>query len=49
MSDALRLMMVKIAKEKALPFESLVPNNETIETIKAARCGDVETVSSKSP
>jgi addiction module RelB/DinJ family antitoxin len=25
-SDAFRLMMVKIAKEKALPFEPLVPN-----------------------
>ena len=25
-------MMVKIAKEKALPFESLVPNDETIVT-----------------
>ena len=30
--SALRLMMVKIAKEKALPFESLVPNDETIVT-----------------
>jgi antitoxin component of RelBE/YafQ-DinJ toxin-antitoxin module len=27
----LHLMMVKIAKEKALPFEPLVPNDETIE------------------
>ena len=25
-SDAFRLMMVRIAKEKALPFEPLVPN-----------------------
>jgi DNA-damage-inducible protein J len=30
-SDAFRLMMVRIAKEKALPFEPLVPNEETIE------------------
>src|SRR6516162_7432661 len=36
-SDAFRLMMVKIAKEKALPFEPLVPNEETIEAMKAAR------------
>jgi DNA-damage-inducible protein J len=38
-SDAFRLMMVKIAKEKALPFEPLVPNKETIEAMKAARRG----------
>jgi DNA-damage-inducible protein J len=43
-SDAFRLMMVKIAKEKALPFEPLVPNEETIETMKAARCGELTTV-----
>ena len=40
-SDAFRLMMVKIAKEKALPFEPLVPNDETIEAMKAARRGDI--------
>jgi DNA-damage-inducible protein J len=36
-SDAFRLMMVRIAKEKALPFEPLVPNDETIAAMKAAR------------
>ena len=40
-SDAFRLMMVKIAKEKALPFEPLVPNKETIEAMKAARRGEL--------
>ena len=40
-SDAFRLMMVRIAKEKALPFEPLVPNAETIEAMKAARRGDL--------
>jgi DNA-damage-inducible protein J len=40
-SDAFRLMMVKIAKEKALPFEPLVPNDETIEAMKAARRGEL--------
>ena len=40
-SDAFRLMMMKIAKEKALPFEPLVPNEETIEAMKAARRGEV--------
>ncbi len=40
-SDAFRLMMVRIATEKRLPFEPLVPNAETIEATKAARRGDV--------
>jgi DNA-damage-inducible protein J len=43
-SDAFRLMMVKIAKEKALPFEPLVPNTEIIDAIKAARRGELTTV-----
>ena len=43
-SDAFRMMMVKIAKEKALPFEPLVPNEETIEAMKAARRGELVTV-----
>ena len=38
-SDAFRLMMVRIAKDKALPFEPLVPNAETIEAMKEARRG----------
>jgi len=38
-SDAFRLMMVRIAKEKALPFEPLVPNDETIAAMKEARRG----------
>jgi DNA-damage-inducible protein J len=45
-SDAFRLMMVRIAKEKALPFEPLVPNAETIEAMKAARRGELVTVGS---
>lgn len=40
-SDAFRLMMVRIAKEKALPFEPLTPNDETIEAMKAARRGEL--------
>ena len=38
-SDAFRLMMVRIAKDKALPFDPLVPNTETIEAMKEARAG----------
>jgi DNA-damage-inducible protein J len=40
-SDAFRLLMVRVAAEKALPFEPLIPNAETIEAIKAARRGDL--------
>jgi DNA-damage-inducible protein J len=43
-SDAFRLLMVRVAAEKALPFEPLVPNAETIEAIKAARRGELVTV-----
>jgi DNA-damage-inducible protein J len=45
-SDAFRLLMVRIAKEKALPFEPLVPNDETIEAMKAARRGELATAAS---
>lgn len=38
-SDAFRLMMVRIAREKALPFEPLVPNAETVAAMKEARRG----------
>jgi DNA-damage-inducible protein J len=43
-SDAFRLLMVRVAREKALPFEPLVPNDETVETMKAARRGELVTV-----
>lgn len=45
-SDAFRLMMVRIAKERALPFEPLVPNTKTIEAMKAARRGELVVVGS---
>jgi DNA-damage-inducible protein J len=44
-SDGFRLMTIMIAKEKALPFEPLVPNPQTIEAMKAARRGELTTVS----
>ena len=40
-SDAFRLLMTRIAAEKALPFEPLVPNAETIEAMKTARSGEL--------
>lgn len=45
-SDAYRMMMTRIAREKALPFEPLVPNDETIAAMKAARSGELVTVGS---
>jgi len=42
-SDAFRMMMIRIAKEKSLPFEPLVPNEETIKAMKAARRGKLIT------
>ena len=38
-SDAFRLLMVRVAKEKALPFEPLTPNAKTIRAMKEARKG----------
>jgi len=40
-SDAFRMMMMRIAKEKALPFEPLVPNAEAVEAMTAARRGEL--------
>lgn len=45
-SAAYCLLMQKIAAEKALPFDPLVPNQKTIDAIKAARKGEVEKLSS---
>lgn len=46
LSDAFRMLVIRIAREKALPFEPLVPNAKTIETIKVARRGNLITASS---
>lgn len=40
-SDAVRLMMTRIAAEKRLPFAPLVPNAETVAALDAARRGDL--------
>lgn len=42
-SGAFRMMLIRIAKEKALPFEPLVPNEETVEAMRAARRGELIT------
>jgi DNA-damage-inducible protein J len=43
-SDAFRLLLTRIAKEKSLPFEPLIPNRKTIAAMKAARAGKLKTV-----
>jgi DNA-damage-inducible protein J len=43
LSDAFRLLLKRVAAEKALPFEPLVPNAETVAAMKAARRGDLVT------
>jgi DNA-damage-inducible protein J len=40
-SDAFRLLLVRVAAEKVLPFEPLNPNAETIAAMKAARRGEL--------
>ena len=42
--DAFRPMMMRIAAEKRLPFEPLIPNEETVEAMEAARRRDLVTV-----
>lgn len=47
-SDAVRMLLVRIAVEQALPFDARVPNAETItaiqelETGRGVRCESVE-------
>lgn len=38
-SDAFRIMLTRVAREKALPFEPLVPNAITIAAMREARAG----------
>ena len=40
-SDAVRLLLTRVAREKALPFAPLVPNAETIAAMKEARTGNL--------
>ena len=40
LSDAFRLMVRRIASEKALPFEPLVPNAETIAAMEELERGE---------
>lgn len=41
-SDAFRLLMMRVAQEQALPFNLLMPNQETVAAIKSAKAGQVK-------
>ena len=43
-SDAVRLLLTKVAREKTLPFEPLAPNATTIAAMKEARAGNLPRV-----
>jgi DNA-damage-inducible protein J len=38
-SDALRMLLVRVARERSLPFEPLTPNAKTIKAMREARKG----------
>ena len=44
-SDAVRLLLTRIAVEKALPFEVRVPNRETVAAMEAGERGEVSRAS----
>ena len=46
LSDAFRLLLKRVATDKELPFEPLLPNAETIAAMQAAEAGDLVTVGS---
>ena len=39
MSDAVRMLLVRVAAEKALPFDVRVPNATTVKAMRAANGG----------
>ena len=38
-SDALRMMLTRVAREQSLPFDPMVPNATTIKAMRDARLG----------
>lgn len=46
LSDAVRMLLTRVAREGALPFEPLVPNAETIAAMKEARAGKLASFNS---
>ena len=45
-SDAFRLLLTRIAKEKTVVFDPLIPNAETIAAMNDARQGNVKSFNS---
>jgi len=45
-SDAVRLMLTRVARDKALPFEPLTPNETTIAAMREARAGNLKSFNS---
>ena len=45
-SDAVRLLLTKVAREHVLPFDPLIPNNTTIAAMKEARAGNLPSANS---
>ena len=46
LSDAFRMMLMRTVAERALPFNPLSPNEDTIDAMLAARRGELVTVGS---
>jgi DNA-damage-inducible protein J len=42
LSDAFRMMLMRTVAERALPFDPLIPNAETVKAMEAVRRGDVK-------
>lgn len=41
-SDAFRILLTRVAREKALPFEPLIPNETTVAAMREARAGNLK-------
>ncbi|KUY84950.1 XRE family transcriptional regulator [Burkholderia cepacia] len=41
-SDAFRLLLTRVAHDKALPFDPLIPNETTIAAMREARAGGLK-------
>jgi DNA-damage-inducible protein J len=40
-SDAFRLLIIRVAQDKAMPFEPLIPNANTIAAMEESRRGEL--------
>ena len=44
LSDAIRMLLIRVAREKALPFDVRIPNAETAAAIEEARQGQLDSL-----